>query len=268
MSTQERVTHRIERIPPNSVTVDLRVQRPLQEARVKKMVEEFAEFAVGVLTASRRPDGTMIYLDGQTRAEALRRMGMGAKPWPTTVYTGLTLQEEAERFRLLNNTKRLSVVDLFHVAVTEEDPIALKVEKAVKTYGWTTEASRKNSLKAVNTLWKMVERDERAAKRALQVLSGTWGATKASANAHLMLGFWMFIERYGEPFRLDLGRLINKIATTDQGDTPQKFLGRCRANMKTRGISIGDAVADVLTGVYNKDLRDGGKVRKVPTWST
>lgn len=253
------------RLAPNKVGIDMRVQRALDPRRVKELSAKFNPHALGVLTASQRPDETYVYLDGQTRAEVLRLRGEGHIPVLTIVYFGLSVPEEAAMFRTLNDTKKLGASDDFRMAVEMNDPIAVRANRVLNTFGWTAETGKTKTFRAVNTLYNWVERDEYATKSALMVLSGTWGASPAAAHASLVAGFCLFIHRYGKSHSMDYSSFIQRLQKQKE-HTPQAFLGRCRANKDARGIGLPDAVADVLVGVYNANRRDGKG--KVPTWTT
>ena len=73
-------TNTIEMVRPDQVTTDPRLQRPLDHARVTKIVTEWKEAALGLMLISCREDGTKVCLDGQTRIAALLRKNLGAVP--------------------------------------------------------------------------------------------------------------------------------------------------------------------------------------------
>lgn len=253
---------KIRKVRPDDVTTDPRVQRPLDAKRVEAIVSKFRPEGLGVLTASARADGTMIWLDGQHRSAALKELGLGSRHIDASVYEGLSLVQEAELFRILNDSKRLTPQDLFRVALTEGDPIAVGADKVLRVYGWTSEPGKVNTCNSVSTLYNCYERDERAVKRALEVLSGSWGATRVSVQSSLLKGAWMFMTRYGDPFQVEVDRLRDTLAKEAGG--PQAMIGRARGNAQTRAITVPDSVADILVGLYNKRRKSG----VVPQWTT
>lgn len=253
---------KIRGIRPDEVTTDPRVQRPLDQKRVAAMVADFRPEALGVPTVSIRGDGTMIWLDGQTRGAALKELGLGSRTVQSSCYEGLNLKQEAELFRILNDSKRLTAADQFRIAITEGDPIAVGADKMLKVYGWTSEGGRANTFRAVNTAYKAYERDQQAFRRTLELLGGAWGATGASGQAFLVQGAFIFMARYGESFQIEVDRLRDKLAKEAGG--PQAFIGRARANAKTRAIAVSDGVADILVNLYNRNRKTGS----VPQWTT
>ena len=265
MTSDYGIKPAIRKIRPEQVGADLRVQRPLDEKRVREMVAKFRPEALGVPTASTREDGTLIWLDGQTRGAALKELNLGSVPIPVSVYEGLSLQQEAELFRILNDSKRLTPVDLFRIAITEGDRIAIGADRAVKVQGWVTEKGKKNSFAAVNTLYKAFEQDSGAVKLALQVLAGAWGATPQAVQAALFQGVYTVFFRYNQPHHIEADRLRDKMAKEPGG--PQQFVGRARFTADTRSITVPDAVSDLVVNLYN----GGSKPRKfirLPDWQT
>lgn len=253
---------RITKVRPDSVTTDLRVQRQLDQRRVDDLVRRWRNEALGVPTISVREDSTTIVIDGQTRFAALKEMGRGHLAIECLTYRELTLEQEAELFRELNDSKRLTPVDLFRIAITEGDPIAIGADLALSARGWTSDKGRKNSIAAVNTLYKAYERDPEATRQALNVLSGAWGATSSSAQAHLLQGVFAVCFRYGKSHTIEIDRLIDKVAKEVGG--PAGFIGRARSTANLRGITVPDAVSDLVVNIYNRNKKTG----VLPSWQT
>jgi hypothetical protein len=257
------VTRSIELVRPDRVTVDKRVQRPLDERRVNAIVDNFQPNMIGVPIVSARRDGTIVALDGQTRIAALCRKDLGEVPVSMAVFRGMSLEEEAETFKIHNDSKRLSAADLFRVALTEKDPIAVACERYLKLSGWTSEPGKVNTMAAVNTLLRCYERHPMSTRRALLLLAGTWGATKQSGSAMLLQGAADWFFRY-DAFGIDVDAFARKLAK-EPGGTPVALLVRARGSAATRGIKVPDAVSDILTNTYNKS-KPGD--RKLPDWAT
>lgn len=250
-------------VRPADVTTDERAQRTLDPKRVREIADNLSHEALGIPAVSLREDGTMVWIDGQTRGAALASKGLGSKQIPCQVYSGLTLAEEAALFRRLNNSKAITSADLFRVAVTEGDPIAVASEQALRLAGWTMHQNRANTMRALNTIYVCWERDELATKRALTTLAMAWGATPISGNLVFVKGMWMFAYRYGAD---ELGVEWDKMATklAKQRGGAKIFLAEVRANAETRRISKPDGFADMVTNVWNR----GQRSRTLPPWAT
>lgn len=264
MTTTSTATRpRVIGIRPIDVTTDERAQRTLDPKRVREIAEKFSEDSLGIPAVSRRADGTMVWVDGQTRGAVLVALGKGNKPIQCQVYDRLTLPEEAALFRRLNNAKAVSSADQYRIAVTEGDPIAVASEKALRLAGWDMRPGRANSMRALNTLYVCWERDEAATKRALVTLASSWGPTPASGNLVFLRGMWMFAYRYGGPeLAVEWDKLALHLARQRGG--AKMFLSEVRSLADTRRVGKPDAFADMVTNIYNRSRRS----RFVPDWST
>ena len=82
------------------LSVDHSYHRPLPKAFLKEVSTNFDSNAVGYLTVSKRNDGSTVVVDGQTRLEAAKAVGL--KRVPCIVFRGLSSSEEAKLFIALN----------------------------------------------------------------------------------------------------------------------------------------------------------------------
>lgn len=253
---------RMGRVRPVDVITDSRAQRALDGRRVNHMTSNFKEESFGVPAVSHREDGSYAVIDGQHRFATLREMGRGNLAVPCQVYTGLTLAEEAKLFRELNDSKQLTAADVFRIAVTEGDPIAVPANQALETYGWSMYPKRKNTLRALSTLALLWERDSTTAKAMLRILAQAWGPTPVAGSATALRGLWEVLYRYRDlrpP--LDHDRMI--VCLAKQGQAAQ-FLARARGTAAGRGIAVVDGFADITVNAYNKAKR----TLPLPSWDT
>lgn len=251
----------VEAIRPIDVTVERRAQRPLDQRRVDGMVLKFQMNSIGTPAVHKRPDGAIVALDGQHRFAALIAKGLGEHPLPCQVYEGLSIAQEAALFRRLNDSKNVTPADLFRIAVTEGDPIAVKGERLLRLLGWTIEPKKRNSMRSLSTVYNAQERDPMALKRALTILATAWGATPDSGNAVLVSGVFMWCSRYGlAELDVEWDALPPKLGKIAGG--AKMFLAEARANADVRNIARPDSVADKLTNIYVKQRR----TRLVPAW--
>lgn len=252
----------LRRVRPVDVITDHRAQRALDMKRVNGMAGDFREESFGVPAVSQRADGTYAVIDGQHRFATMREMGRGNATVMCQVYCGLTLAEEAQLFRELNDSKQLTAADIFRIAVTEGDPIAVAANGALETYGWTKDPKRKNSLRALSTLALLWERDAVITRATLRVLAQAWGPTPVTGSATALKGLWAVLFRYRDlrpP--VDHDRLV--LCLAKQGQAAQ-FLARARGNAAGRGIAVNDGLADIVVNAYNKAKR----TQPLPTWDT
>lgn len=239
-------SHSTELVRPDQVTVDPSIQRPLDAARVTGIASNFREEAVGHPLISHREDGTKVVLDGRHRISVLLRKGLGEIPREMIVHRGLTRAEEAELFRLHNDSKSLTPQVKFLISLIEGSPEAKAADDVLKLTGWTSEIGRKNTWRAVVALVAAVRRDRVSAQKALLVINNAWTLHTRNSNADVFKGLSNMIFRYGEAVNVE--QLAQRLAK--EGNLPH-FQGRYRTNAATRSISAADSVADVAVGLYN-----------------
>lgn len=254
------VTKRIEMIRPDQCSVDLDVQRPEDKYRIAVLAKKWNDVAAGICYVSRRPDGATIVLDGQTRFGALMLLGLGDRPRETVVYRGLNKAQEAEIFRILNNTKRPDVLTLFNIGCVEGVEENLKIRDLINKYGYITWRKRKNSLIAIQTFVDAYRRDPASAEAALIFIHETWGTAKDAVHGTILAGLTLMIFRYGAA-AIDFEQFSDRIRKAPQGD-PTSLIGRARTNADIRSCGTADALADVLVNIYNK----GPGKKKLPDW--
>jgi hypothetical protein len=236
----------IELVRPDQIGTDAAVQRPLDNARVTGIVNNFKEAALGLPLISKREDGSMICLDGQTRIAVLLRKNLGAVPRQMMVHRGLSRTEEAELFRLHNDSKALSAQVKFRIALVEGDKEALAADALLRKIGWTSEPKRANTWRGVVELRAAVRRDLVSAERALLVISGAWGVHTKHSSADIFRGLSAMLYRYGDAVNIE--QLAERLGK--EGTFPH-FVGRYRTNAQVRRITAADSVADVAVGIYN-----------------
>lgn len=253
-------SHNVELVRPDAVTTDPRVQRPLDSHRVTAIVANFKEAALGLPLISRRDDGTMVCLDGQTRIAVLLRKNLGAVPRQMMVHRGLTTVEEAELFRLHNDSKSLTPQVRFRIALVEGGKDETAADELLRRLGWTSEIGKANTWRAVVALVTAIRRDAVSTERALRVIGEAWTVHTRNSNADVFKGLANLLFRYGDS--VNVSQLAERLAR--EGGMPH-FQGRYRTNAATRRISASDSVADVVVGIYNYGRP---KTSWLDTWET
>ena len=254
------VTKRVEMVRPDQCSVDLEVQRPRDPARINALAKKWNNVAAGICYVSRRTDGATIILDGQTRFGALELLGQGDVPRETIVYRGLSKPQEAEIFRILNNTKRPDALTLFNIACVEEDEESLTIRELIHKYGYKTTRGGPNSLIAIKTFVEAYRRDVPSTEATLSFIHTTWGTAKDAVSGTILGGLSLLIFRYGADV-IDFGQLSTRVRKAAQGD-PTSLIGRSKTNADIRSCGLNDALADVLVNIYNK----GPGSKKLPDW--
>lgn len=253
-----KATSRVETRRLDLLTTDSDIQRPLDETRVNNIARTFRWEAFGIPVVSRRADLSEVILDGQHRVHAARAAGFGNTGVKVLVYTGLSRQQEAEIFRLLNNTKALTALDKFLVALVEREPVAVEINRLINGVGMKVVRSGDRAFKAVVAARKVFETEPDALARTLHVCTAAWGANATAVDSRLVTGIGLVCVRYGS--LLDLRRAVSRLAK--YGGGAAGMIGAARGLSHLRSMPIGEAVADIVVQTYNGQSKTG----RVPEW--
>jgi hypothetical protein len=257
------VESKIEKLAPREIVADLTVQRMLDQRRANAIAGSLRLDAIGVPVVSRREDGGLFVIDGQHRLEALRIAEHGDRLIEMTVYTGLTIEQEAELFRLFNNTKGLDPLTRFRIALVEKDPETMNIDAIVTRNGYVTVAGKPNSCIAVKTLRGVYHLDGGdTLSRTLAVCEFTWGSQQNATHQIILGALAKMLFRYGHT--VNLTRLSDKLRQDPHTARPGAFVGAVRSLAEVNGVPNADAGGGKLVTVYNKNYSDDSPNRLAP----
>lgn len=243
----------------STLLVDPAIQRPLDKRRVGKIAAELNLDALGVLTVSQRGNGDHILIDGQHRAEALKEAGQSTHKAVCRIFAGLSLAEEAEMFRLLNNTAKPLYVDVFRVRVIEGDPNAVDIARTLKRSGWKISSSTGTAaFAAIAAFERIYNMDPVAAERTIAVITRAWGHDPIGADGRIVEGIGLVLARHGDAVATD--DLIERLSKFPAG--PGALLGKARGLKELIGSTVPRAVAEVVVEEYNRRRR----TKALPAW--
>jgi len=255
----------IASITAAQVQVDPTVQRTLDPKRVAAIVAKLNTDALGLPLVSQREDEPQYFvIDGQHRFAALIAADLADYPVEVGLFTGLTIEQEAELFRIHNATKALSSVDKFRISLVEGDKESRAIDAIVIKNGYTTKPGSASSCTAVATLRAIYRRDTGAAlDRALVVIAETWGARRYATHEHNLRALANLFTRYGGA--IDVGRLVTKMRSDGDSADPELFVGHLRSLGQASGTNPADAGAGKLVTIYNKSYQEKNPNR-LPAW--
>lgn len=249
------------------LTIDPRVQRRegTDERRINDMAAAFNPNALGTITVSKRDNGRLVILDGAHRVAAAKQAGHKER-MRANVHTGLSLEQEAELFVLLNTFKQPSAVSRFLARVIQKEPVAVKIEQIAKAHGWKINLLNADGyLKAVDAL-ERVYRDgagtlapgehPQALEWVLDILTAAWEHDKASASAPHLLALAQLHGRFGAA--VDSARLVTEMRQT----RPDVLLGKAKTLRDLQGGTVQAALAKALVGLHNNKKR----TNLLPEW--
>lgn len=250
----------ITKLKIGELSVDPRVQRQLDPARVRKLADDWDSRMIGVLTVSRRSDGSTVVLDGQTRLRALEAVVAEAEAEALVtceVFEGLTFAEEAAMFLKHNDRKAVTPRDLFRLAVAAEEEWALNIRDLAAEHGWYVQGTAPESTKgfsvftAIGAVKKVYELDDGAAlRRAFKVISKAWGRTGGVITSETVYGIGLLYADH--PTGIDGPGLVHKLQKTGL----PKYISAINDRRRTHpGMSIRTAAQQWTIDLYNRGRR-------------
>lgn len=247
----------VQVLPANRLVVDSRVQRVLDPARVSKLVRNWKEALLGILTVSERVSGSLVVLDGQTRLEAIRVLnGPNTNTeLPCQVRTGLTEAEEAELFLHLNDRKAVSPLDRFRIALVAEESWAIGVYKILSDSNWCVlgvdSANMENRFAPIMTATRAYERDNGASfGKAVRTFTGAWGNRNGAATVESTGGLTLFFQKNPD---VQESYMSGKLAKW----TPGQFSGMAADRHRLDSMNLTRAGYVCAVAAFNK----GRKIR-------
>jgi hypothetical protein len=256
-------TSTVQWLAVSAVATDPQVNtRSLDTNWVDARVPSFDLAKLGVPEVSKRKDGTYIWLDGQHRAELVRRAGWPSQKIQCRVHTGLTLAEEALLFLGLNGGRQVTALAKFLARRTAQDPDAVGIDAIVRAAGWhIASGTNTKSITAVSALEKAYNATEKqpgkALAKALRVVTEAWGYAPEAVNGDILLGVSLLLAQHD---RIDIASLIHKLADYTGG--PRGLHGTAKGLRPFLGGTTANCVAATLVKAYNAKRTTGA----LPDW--
>lgn len=233
-----------KRVPVESLYVDDRYQRPVDESRIKRMAAHFDEALVGALEVSQR-NGTGSYavFDGQHRLEAAKLAGL--KNIPCLIHKGLVPEEEATLFvALQRQRKTINPIDRFRARVFTNDETALMVEEIAEACGYQIADSRRpgshNALRAIGAVERIYRRGNLA--ETLTLARDLWEGDDKSTDGALLEGLSVVEQGYGQRLDDAAKKRLREVA-------PVVILRRAMGPMRGGGSAMAAHVASEIRKV-------------------
>jgi hypothetical protein len=259
----------VELLVVDTLIVDHDVQRPLDEQRADRMAADLRPEALGVLHVSQRGNGAHHIIDGQHRAAALRRAGLGDTTVRCVVYTGLSRATEAAMFVRLNESRNVMAIDRFRIRVVEGDPVAVAITDLLTEYGWRVQSSTSDgsfsAVAAIETVFrgaKMTDGEANvdACHTLLGIITAAFGHNADGVRREIVAGLGRIVLRHD--IELDTRKLVGEMSTFPGG--ARGIVGKAKALKDLRNINVSDAMAEFLVSLHNK----GKRTRRLPEWRT
>lgn len=238
---------RFEKVRLADLTTDGRFNRPVDERWVNRLVADFDAWAIGALLLSRRPDGSLVILDGQHRAEALRRMGVpqNAKVVPALVYDGLSQGQEAHLFVGHNTTRIVRPWDKYKALRVAGDPETVAIDKLVRSHGLSVSDGSKDgcigAVTALRNLYKLGEPEGQVLELTLKALQTAWGDISDAYEARILKGVGRYFHEHPDTNPIALGEGLVK-----GPGAPINLIGLAKAIAGPQIMTLPEAICKVL----------------------
>ena len=234
--------------------VDYTYQRPIEKAKVNKIVKNFDPAQVRPFYVSRRPNGKLYIIDGQhTNAALLQRDAKAVND--AYVYEGLTLEEEADLFYKLNtNAKRLTANQNIKARYVAKDSEVTYYVKLLDQSGirWAWKSGGKSAVFDSHTRGLGVLKDygKDVFLKTLDIMRLLTESRMFTGEIFEALAY--IVSKCGNS--LNVALMARKLNETPYFETKRTVSG---LGALSHGKAKKDAIicAKVLVGIYNKNLR-------------
>lgn len=260
-----------DHIPANDLHIDPRVQRPVSNTQVARIVANFSEEALGVIIVSARRSLIMgapgevdeavryIVLDGQTRLLAVRAI---AGTDDTTirmharVYHNLTREEEAKLFLTLNDRVSVNPLAKYNVSLVAGEQWALDIHHIADRYGFevSVNAPIQRRFTAVGCARTILNREGGldALDRTFDTITRAWGHQRKAASAETVSGLGLLYLRHNG--KVDHRGLVAHMK--EDGDAAE-FCGVVKQRMRAMRVSLAEASYHRLVQLHDKSKKTG-----------
>lgn len=257
-------------LPVTACFRDLTYQRQSNEARVRKMRDEFDPDLLGVVTLSDRGvadrDGLRYaILDGGHRVDLYLLMGWEDQKILAQVYKDLTIQQEAHIYEEMNSERvRPTTINLFLARVVAREPGAVLLKEAIEAGGAVVSTDYRPGSRYFRAIAE-AERVFRVAgpevvRQAVWCMTEAWGGREEQDTypGSVFSGIAYILHNFKG--RVDVLTLAEKLKDV----TPHLIMNQAKAMRDVVHLAPVVCTASVITQVYNKFLRSR-RLPDVPT---
>ena len=241
------------------LTSGLPYQRPVETEDVDKLIAKWNPCLLTPIVVSFR-DSNFNVVDGQHRIAAMRKMaGGGDVIVPCIIYTGLTYEQEAELYYMLDQTRGKLRLGHATKALVESGTNAeiIDMKQRVEDAGFTWALDRStrepfeiSTTRAVINAYRLL--GGAAFSRMLGLIAGAWHGTPNSLKASIFSGMALFVKTY-ETELVDQ-TFIKRLSTVD----PEEIIRRGKVDFSTNKAAL--RFARVILNKYNSQQRGGRKL--------
>ena len=243
----------------SEVVIPKEYQRAYDDKRAKGYAMRFSWRKFRSIALNRRPDGTIVCVDGQHRLRAAQRVFGPDVKVPCTFTVVETSKEEAGDFGGINSDRSgLAPQTAYQARLHNEQPEAMRVERLLGEFGLRSLAvdetrGLRGTVAATRTVEYMLKAGGESSVRAvLSVLHDLWKDDASGYRDFILAGMWQFLVRYDGNIRRD-----RVITVLERLKSPTQ-LDELTAEQKT-GVNSSPAVAccGAIHYLYNYNMKLG-----------
>lgn len=255
MGSSFTVPGEIVGVAVGALRIEPRYQRPLDSRRVKKMAEGLDPSQLGVVEVHRRPDGTLVVLDGQHRARAVLDFRGAEAVIMAHIVEGLTVEQEAERFLALNRERvALTGYALWRARLAAGDPVVGDVETVVSQAGLRTGQEEQDGVvRAVSALEAVLKaHGPEVLRDTLALVVAAFGRGADSFRGDVLRGVAVVLDVYGDAGSLAAGLDVDLLARKLSTVTATQLVARAQAARAVQSGTLTRLIAQSIVTLYNK----------------
>jgi len=247
-------------LPISDMFVDFESQggyaRALNPTRVKYLTENFNANAIGTIYVSLRDDGSLALIDGNHRVTAA--IANGLTTLDAYVYADLTIEQEADLYRMFGDYLKQRPVDRFLAALRANDPDAHAIAAVLAEYDLKVVVSTKgHGIHAVESVQTIVNKyDLRMLRLVLAFLVEAFGNNAVALNGSTLKGAAMFLERFASHPQFNHKRLMTRLKRGGYAQYEQ----RARAVRVAERCDAASASGRAFMAIHDSNLADANKL--------
>lgn len=238
----------------SQLRTDDRVNRPIDEAWINRLVKNWDDRLLGVPSVSQNGGDVYTIIDGQHRIEALRQMHSDDMRLQVEVVATDGIPEQAYQFVGRNTTRRVPQFQRFAKRVNAGEAMPCQIVKVLKAHGLHLDTSHaEGAVAAVAALERVANLDGTAELLgdALGVLVAAWGRDPKVFNGDVIQGVARFLKTWPDARK----RLTTSLTKLPGG--PAGLTGRARTLREVYGGTMPLAAAEQCRLLHNRGLRTG-----------
>lgn len=245
------------KVKVSSVIIDREYQRDLDEARAKRMADNFNVGLFGVPVVSVRPSGVVAALDGQHRINARILAGKKDDEIVVEAHYGLTLKQEAELFLRLNGGRTaVHTWDKWRARLVAREPIATEMTLIAEAnrVRFSLSTATKFCVSALNRA-ERVHRKFRTLSETFALLVALGEGDNQWLSGDMIIAVGSFLHKHAKGANRDILMVVLS------KNPPGILTSRIRAQSDLAKIHFEDASRIVIADIYNAKAKGKNRLK-------